>query len=48
MGYWSSEALKERIPAEKLILPYLESRVKRCAYEMGVGADRIRGTVRSS
>jgi dCTP deaminase len=39
MGYWSSETLKERIPAEKLILPYFESRVKRCAYEMGIGAE---------
>jgi dCTP deaminase len=39
MGFWSSETLKERIPAGELIIPYDPERVKHCAYEMGVGAE---------
>ncbi len=39
MAYWSSETLRERIPAGELILTYDEARVKRCAYELGVGGE---------
>jgi dCTP deaminase len=39
MAFWSSETLKERIPADQLIIPYDPERVKHCAYEMGVGGE---------
>jgi dCTP deaminase len=39
MAFWSSETLKERIPADDLIIPYDPERVKHCAYEMGVGGE---------
>jgi dCTP deaminase len=37
MPFWSSQTLKARIPAEKLVEPYDQNRVVHCAYEMGVG-----------
>jgi dCTP deaminase len=39
MPFWSSQTLKARIPADKLVLPYDASRVVHCAYEMGVGSE---------
>jgi dCTP deaminase len=39
MAFWSSETLKDRIPADQLIIPYDPERVKHCAYEMGVGGE---------
>lgn len=39
MAFWSSEKLKVRVPAEQLVVPYDESRVRRCAYEMTVGPE---------
>ncbi len=37
MAFWSSEKLKERIPAENLVEPYDEAAVKHCAYELAMG-----------
>ena len=37
MAYWSSEKLKDRIPAGEILAPYDEKRVTNCGYEMGVG-----------
>lgn len=39
MAYWCSRTLRERIPEEKLIVPYDPRRVKHSAYEMGVGRE---------
>jgi dCTP deaminase len=39
MPFWSSQKLRSRIPAERLIEPYNESRVVHSAYEMGVGSE---------
>jgi dCTP deaminase len=39
MAFWSSETLKDRIPADQLIVPYDPEHVKHCAYEMGVGGE---------
>jgi dCTP deaminase len=37
MAFWSSEKLKERIAAEKLITPYDEAAINHCAYELAMG-----------
>ena len=37
MSIWSSETLKIRLPAEELIKPYRESRVRHAAYELSLG-----------
>jgi dCTP deaminase len=39
MAFWCTRTLKERVPAEKLIVPYDPQRVKHSAYEMGVGRE---------
>jgi dCTP deaminase len=39
MAFWSSETVKQRVPAEGLIQPYDESRVMRGAYELSAGAE---------
>ena len=39
MPFWSSQTLKARIPAERLVEPYDQNRVVHCAYEMGVGTE---------
>jgi dCTP deaminase len=39
MPFWSSQTLKARVPADRLVVPYDESRVVHCAYEMGVGCE---------
>lgn len=37
MAFWSSETLKQRIPANDLVSPYDAARVKHAAYEMTLG-----------
>jgi dCTP deaminase len=37
MSFWSSETLKQRIPADGLIAPYEVARIKHAAYEMSLG-----------
>ena len=39
MPFWSSQTLKVKIPAEQLVVPYVEARVVHSAYEMGVGSE---------
>lgn len=39
MAFWSSETVKDRVPAEGLIEPYDPDRVKRGAYELSVGGE---------
>jgi len=39
MPFWSSQTLRARIPADKLIMPFDESRILHAAYEMGVGSE---------
>ncbi|WP_169973958.1 dCTP deaminase domain-containing protein [Tautonia rosea] len=39
MAFWCTKTLRERVEAEKLIVPYDPQRVKHSAYEMGVGRE---------
>jgi len=39
MAFWCTTTLKDRIPAERLIVPYDPTRVKHSAYELGVGRE---------
>jgi len=39
MAFWCTRTLRERVEAEKLIVPYYPDRVKHSAYEMGVGRE---------
>lgn len=39
MAFWCTRTLRERVEAEKLIVPYDPGRVKHSAYEMGVGRE---------
>lgn len=39
MSYWSTETLKEEIPAQGLIAPFNEEQIKRCAYELKMGSE---------
>jgi dCTP deaminase len=38
-GFWSSETLKRRVPAEKIVDPYEASAVNACCYELSVGEE---------
>ena len=37
MSFWSSEALRQRIPAGNLVTPYDAGRIKQAAYELSLG-----------
>jgi dCTP deaminase len=39
MGFWNSETLKQRLPAEGLIEPYDPDNVEHCAYELTMGEE---------
>lgn len=39
MAFWSSETLMARLPAELLVEPYDQKRVKHGAYELGLGCE---------
>ncbi len=39
MPFWSSQTLRVRIPAEQLVEPYDQNRIRHGAYEMGVGPE---------
>jgi dCTP deaminase len=39
MAFWSSQTLRARLPAEKIVAPYEEGRVVHSAYEMGIGGE---------
>lgn len=38
-GFWSTETLKKRLPAEGIVDPYDDSAVNACCYELGVGEE---------
>jgi dCTP deaminase len=37
MAFWSSKTLKRRIPSEQIIVPYADTSVVSCAYELRLG-----------
>lgn len=39
MPYWTSETLRRRIPDAGLVIPYNETCVKHCAYELAMGPE---------
>ena len=41
MAFWSSETLKERIPAQNLVEPYTVKAVVHCAYELAMGPQAV-------
>jgi dCTP deaminase len=41
MAFWSSETLKERIPAQSLVEPFDEGAVVHCAYELAMGPQAV-------
>lgn len=39
MAFWSSELARKKLPAEKLVQPYSEKRIKHGAYELSLGEE---------
>src|SRR4051794_24644597 len=38
-GFWSTETLRRRVPAEGLIDPYVPELVQNCSYELRLGSE---------
>ncbi len=39
MSYWTSETLRERLPAEELISPFDDKKIQHCGYELAMGPE---------
>lgn len=39
MSYWTSETLRERLPAEELISPFDDQKIQHCGYELAMGPE---------
>jgi dCTP deaminase len=38
-GFWSTETLKQRIPADHIVFPYHASQIHNCSYELRLGSE---------